>query len=315
MISEFSNWLVYGLFGISAGSPSGAALEFFVSDAIKILLMLLVMITLISYLRTYVSEERIRKSFTGKKAGAGNIAAASFGALTPFCSCSSIPIFLSFVEMGIPLGVAFSFLITSPLINEYLAVLMFATFGLKVTAIYIASGMAIGILGGILLDRLGMEKYLIRDVTKLKSCSKKAEPKSWQERLSYSLSQSNAIIRRIFPYVLLGLAVGAYLHAYIPEATVQSLITRTGIFAVPLAVALGVPLYANCAAIVPIAVVLFQKGIPLGTVLAFMMSTAALSLPEAVILSRVMKPRLVAVFFAVIALAIIFTGYLFNLII
>jgi hypothetical protein len=240
--------------------------------------------------------------------------ASLFGAITPFCSCSSIPIFLSFLEAGVPLGVTFSFLITSPLVNEYLVVLMLGFFGWKITLAYVISGILIGIISGLILGTMKLEKHLAKDLISSNSTVKK-EIRYYgiKKRLLFGLRESNSIIKKVWLWVLIGVGVGAAIHNYIPSELIQGIINKGGIFSVPIATILGVPMYGSCAAIVPIAVVLFQKGVPLGTALAFMMATAALSLPEAVILRRAMKLKLIVIFFGITTLAIIFTGYLFNL--
>jgi uncharacterized membrane protein YraQ (UPF0718 family) len=315
MIKDFADWLVYSTFGLSPDSRLGTGLNFFIYDSVKILLLLFFMISAIGFLRTYVSQESVKKWVSGKGI-LGNFFAALFGSVTPFCSCSSIPIFFGFLEAGMPLGIAFSFLITSPIINEYLVVLMFGCFGWKITALYVLSGISIGIFSGAILGRMGLEKYLIRDTApqdpgdKACACSRYPNLKS---RIIFGLNEAKAIVQKLWLWVLLGVGIGAAIHNYVPQETVEAIISRTGIFAVPIATGLGVPMYGNCAAIVPIAVVLFRKGIPLGTALAFMMATAALSLPEATILKRAMRLKLVAIFFGVTAFAIILTGYLFNL--
>lgn len=308
MIEAFSNWLVLDLLGLSG--RFGSATQFFVYDSIKILLLLTVMIFVIGTLRTYISSQRVNQLLSGRRAGVGNFFAATFGAITPFCSCSSIPIFMSFLEMGVPLGVALSFLITSPLINEYLVVLMLGYFGLRITLYYIAAGLLLGILSGLFLGTLGLEKHLAADIAYGPMRDRKYP--DFKSRLAFGWREAKKIVGRIWAWVLLGVGVGALLHNYVPAEAIQALVARGGIFAVPIATLVGVPLYANCAAIVPVAVVLFQKGVPLGTALAFMMSTAALSLPEAVILKRVMNLRLLGIFFGTVALGIMLIGYAIN---
>jgi len=270
------------------------------------------MITVIGFFRTYISQEKLKKWIEGKGI-LGNFFASLFGSVTPFCSCSSIPIFVGFLESGIPLGIAFSFLITSPIINEYLVVLMLGFFGMKITVLYVLSGICIGILAGFLLGKLNLEKYLVKDLvaSKEKVCQCIVN-KSIRERIGFGISEARSIVRKLWIWILVGVGIGSVIHNYIPQEAIQSIISKTGIFTVPIATALGVPMYGNCAAIVPIAVVLFRKGIPLGTALAFMMATAALSLPEAAILRRAMKLKLVAIFFGITTLAIILIGYLFN---
>lgn len=312
MLEEFASWIIISLLKVEEGTRLASALEFFIYDSIKILLLLFVMVAIVGYLRTYISEQKIRQMLSGKRQGVGNIVAAIMGAITPFCSCSSIPVFLSFMKARIPLGVSFSFLVTSPLVNEYVAIIMLGFFGWKITALYIISGILIGAFSGIVIGRLGMEKHIIQDIIKTRDKRSEKVYHTHRERIQMGLDEATAITKSIWIWVLVGIGIGALLHGYIPQETVIALIEKGGIFTVPLATLIGVPLYANCAAVVPIAVVLFEKGFPLGTALAFMMGTAALSIPEAIILRRAMKLPLIAAFFAIVTISIILTGYLFN---
>jgi hypothetical protein len=298
---------------MDSSSGIAGALHFFLYDSIKILTLLFVMISAVGFLRSYISQSKMR-SWLAEKGVLGNIFAALFGSVTPFCSCSSIPVFLGLIEAGIPLGVTFSFLITSPLINEYLAVLMLGFFGVKITVIYILSGLLIGIVAGVVLGKLRLERYLIKDVAPRKEECQCQRFKSKKDRLLFGVNEAKSIVKKLWIWVLLGVGVGALIHNYVPQESIQNIINKTGPLSVPIAVILGVPMYGNCAAIVPIAVVLFRKGIPLGTALAFMMATAALSFPEMMILKRAMKWRLIAAFFGITTLGIIITGYLFNLV-
>jgi len=288
----------------------GEAVSFFIYDSIKILLLLFIMVFILGYLRTYISTKTLR-GWMNKKYGLAYLGAAIFGAITPFCSCSSIPLFFSFIRSRIPLGVSFCFLITSPIINQYVAVIMLAAFGLKITVLYIASGMLIGMVSGKILEMLGLEKYLDKKIT----CSKKEEPVfvSFKERVSFGLDEAVSLTKDLWLWILAGVAIGAFLHGYVPEDTIHNLISKGGIFTVPLAVLLGIPIYANCAAIVPVAEVLFDKGVPLGTALAFMMSASALSLPEAIILKKAMNTKLLLIFFAVVGMGVVLIGLLFNM--
>ena len=313
MLQVTVNWLVYSVLGLDPKSRLTGTLNFFIYDSVKILLLLFVMIAFIGFLRTFLSQAKVRKWLAGRK-GVSNFFASLLGAITPFCSCSSIPIFLGFLEAGISLGVTFSFLITSPQINEYLVVLMLGFFGWRITAMYVLSGVFIGVISGIILGKMGLEKYVVKDLIAGRSeLNNSVRYNRFKDRLSFGLSEAISIVKKIWVWLLLGVGIGAFIHNYVPQEVVQSVIAKTGIFSVPIAVVLGVPMYGSCAAIVPIAVVLFQKGIPLGTALAFMMAIAALSFPEAVMLRRAMKLKLIAVFFGVTTCAIIFTGYLFNL--
>jgi len=313
MLRLIADWFTFSLLKLDAASQSGQVINFFIYDSIKIILLLFVMISAIGFARSFISEHKIMAWITEKK-GLANLLASLFGAVTPFCSCSSIPIFISLLKARLPLGVVFSFLITSPLINEYLVVLMFGFFGWKITLAYVASGMAIGVISGMILGRMNLERYLEKDI--LSSDAEgfcEAECKGVRQRIMFGINEANCVIRKLWLWVLIGVGLGALIHNYVPQALVQSIISRTGVFSVPLAVIIGVPMYGSCAAIVPIAVVLFQKGFPLGTALAFMMAVAALSLPEAIMLRRAMKLRLIIIFFGITTAGIIITGYLFNI--
>ncbi len=313
MLQLIADRIVYSLLRFPADSPLAAALSFFIYDAFKILLLLYGMIAVLGFFRTYLPQEKLKKWIGGEK-GWGNLFAALFGAVTPFCSCSSIPLFFSFLKAGIPLGIAFSFLITSPLVNEYLVVLMLGFFGWKITIAYIASGLTLGITCGILLGKMGLESHLVEDLLPQNTPGgKEPASRSFKERVVFGLREANGTVRKLWPWILAGVAVGALIHNYVPQELIRSIIGKAGVFSVPIATVLGIPLYGSCAAIVPVAVVLFQKGVPLGTALSFMMAIAALSFPEAVMLRRAMRLPLIAVFFGVTALAIIFTGYLLNL--
>jgi hypothetical protein len=312
VIQPAVDWFVYSLLHLSPESRFTGALHFFLYDTIKMMLLLFVAISFLGFLRSFMDQRHMKAWLTRNKFSA-TFYAATFGAVTPFCSCSSIPIFLSFVKMGIPLGVMFSFLITSPMINEYLVILLLGFFGWKITILYVLSGLVIGIGGGLILGEMKLEKYLERDIMSIdaEELEQKVYKTFW-DRVLFGFSEAKDILKRLWVWIVVGVGIGAFIHNYIPQETIQAAINSTGIFSVPLAVVLGVPMYGSCAAIVPIADVLFRKGVPLGTALAFMMSVSALSLPEAVILRRAMKLRLIAIFFAITTLGIIFTGYLFN---
>lgn len=313
MTEEFVKQVIARVFNLDIGSRLTESISFFIYDSIKIMLLLFVMIWAIGFIRTYVPEKRIRKLVNGKNRILSHLAAALFGAVTPFCSCSSIPVFMSFIKARIPLGISFSFLVTSPIINEYLAVLMLGFFGWKITLAYVISGIVIGVVSGIVLGKMKLEKYIEKNMIKNKVQGRDENKyNSIGERASFGISEALDITKKLWVWILIGVGFGAVIHNYLPEEIIQAIIGTGGIFTVPLAVLVGVPLYAGCAAIVPVAVVLFNKGIPLGVVLAFMMATSALSLPEAIILRRAMKLRLIVIFFGVVALAIVFTGYLFN---
>jgi len=310
MLQVIVDWVLYSIFGLSAESRLVQSLNFFLYDSVKILLLLFVMIAVIGFLRSYIPPEKIRRVLSKQKYGTGNATASLFGAITPFCSCSSIPIFLSFLRAGVPLGITFSFLITSPLVNEYLVVLMLGFFGWKITLAYVVFGMVIGVISGILLGKMNLNKYIVEDISG--NGLKQESFNTFKDRIKYGFNEAKGITRKLWYWILIGVGVGAIIHNYIPQEVIQSIIGKAGVFAVPLAVILGVPLYGSCAAIVPIALVLFQKGVSLGTALAFMMAISALSFPEAVILRRAMKLKLILIFFGIVTLAIILSGYAFN---
>lgn len=312
MLLKLTDWLVYRLLGLDPGSTHVHALHFFIYDLMKIFLLLAVLIFLIGVVRTYLPQNKL-KEWMSKGGLAGNAVAAIFGAITPFCSCSSIPLFISFLKAGAPLGVTFSFLITSPLINEYLVILMLGTFGMRITLLYVIFGMTMGILAGAVIGKMGLERHLEPDMAGEDPSETTALGNMpFQKRLKFGWDESWSIISKIWIWILVGVGIGALIHNYVPQETVHSLMETTGIFSVPVATILGVPLYGSCAAIVPVAVVLFEKGIPLGTALAFMMAMSALSLPEAIMLRRIMKLPLIAIFFGITSISIIAAGYLMN---
>ena len=305
--------MLYSVCGLDPRLRWVESLNFFIYDSVKIILLLFVMISIIGFLRTYLPQDKVKRWISGRRYGSGHILASLFGAVTPFCSCSSIPLFLSFLEAGVPLGVTFSFLITSPLVNEYLVVLMFGFFGWKIALAYIVSGIFIGVISGIILGKMNLEKYLVKDmISSTKEVKKEVRYDGIKKRLRFGIHEAASILKKIWLWVLIGVGIGAIIHNYVPSEVIQSIVNKGGFFAVPVAVLLGVPLYGSCAAIVPVALVLFQKGVPIGTALAFMMAIAALSFPEAIILRRAMKLKLIAIFFGIVTLAIILTGYLYN---
>ncbi len=312
MLQLIVDWLIYSLFKLDPQAKWAQVINFFIYDSMKILLLLFVFISAIGFLRSYLPAGKIKQWLAGKKVFA-NFLAAIFGAVTPFCSCSSIPIFISFLEAGVPLGVTFSFLITSPLINEYLVILMIGFFGFKITFLYVLSGIAIGVSSGLILGRMKLEKYLVKDLINQDNDDCSGEVLGgFKSRLLFGIGEAKSIVKKLWIWVLVGVGLGSLIHNFVPQEFIQGVITKTGFFSVPLATIIGVPMYGSCAAIVPIAVALFQKGFPLGTALAFMMAVSALSLPEAIMLRRVMHLKLIAIFFMVTTVAIIFTGYLFN---
>ena len=321
MIQSFADWLVFGVFGLAQNSRLGEALNFFVYDTLKILFLLFLISTVMGVVNTYFPIERLRNFLSSHRLyGLQYVFASVFGAITPFCSCSSIPLFLGFVKGGIPLGVTFSFLITSPLINE-VAVAMFAgTFGWSVTGIYVLSGIVLGSIGGIVLGRMKLERWLSPWVIQIQQTAVRnndewdAQHLSFWKRLPSIVREAWGIVRGVLVYVLIGIAIGAFMHGYIPEGFFEQYMSGNSWYTVPLSVILAVPMYANAAGIVPVVEVFVAKGIPLGTAIAFMMSVVGLSLPEATMLKKAMTWRLILVFFSTVALFIILSGYLFNFI-
>ncbi len=292
------------------------AIDFFVYDSIKILLLLLVITHLMGAFRLYLPIEKMRKFLVSHKFyGADYFLATLFGAATPFCSCSSIPLFIGFLEAGIPLGVTLSFLITSPLINEVAVVLFLGLFGWKITLLYVAAGIFIGVFGGMILSALKLDRYVAGFVQKKCCCCKKDQTNKKQSTFKVINNDAMGIFKKVAPYVILGVGVGALIHGYVPEGFFEKYIQADNLLAVPAAVILAIPLYANASGVIPIVESLVGKGIPLGTALAFMMAVVGLSLPEALILKKVMRLPLLIAFFSVVALGIILIGYGFNLIV
>lgn len=314
VIQPLADWLSYGLPGLSTDSHLGQSLAFFLYDVPKILLLLSGMIFAISIVRTYFSPERTRALLGGKREGVGNVLASMLGIVTPFCSCSAVPLFIGFVESGIPLGVTFSFLIAAPVINEVAVVLLFGLFGWQVAGIYVISGLVIASAAGYVIGRFKMERYVEDFVWKIQASAGGIDEKlTMPQRIERAWGSVKDIVGKVWLYVVVGIAVGAGIHGYVPESALAGIMGRQAWWSVPAAVLVGIPLYSNAAGVIPIVSALMEKGASLGTVLAFMMSAVGLSLPEVIILRRVLKPQLIAVFVGVVAAAIIFTGYLFNL--
>lgn len=312
MLLEFAEYVTYGLFQIARGSMLGDAVSFFIYDTIKILLMLAVIIFAVSMIRTYFPAERTKKLLSHKREFFGNIMAALLGIVTPFCSCSAVPMFIGFVESGVPLGVTFSFLISSPMVNEVAVVLLWGMFGWKIAGIYMASGLLVAIVAGYIIGKLGLEHWVEEYVYQTKVGDSEIESMGMRDRIQYAKEYTIEIMRKVWPYVIIAIGIGGVIHGYAPENFLVQYAGKDNIFAVPIAVLIGVPLYSNAAGIIPIVYALMEKGISIGTVLAFMMAVTALSLPEMIILRNVLKPQLIAVFASIMAVAITITGYLFN---
>jgi hypothetical protein len=313
IIQPLADWLAYTALGLAADSRLGEALAFFFYDVPKILLLLAGMVFLISIVRTFFSPERTRALLGGKREGVGNVIAACLGIVTPFCSCSAVPLFIGFVEAGIPLGVTFSFLIAAPTINEVAVIMLFGLFGWQIAALYIVSGLVIAIAAGFVMGRLKLERHVEDFVWKIHSeNAAHTESLTWNERIERAWQSVREIVGKVWLYVVVGIAIGAGIHGYVPESALVDIMGKDAWWSVPAAVLLGVPLYSNAAGMVPIVGVLVEKGASLGTALAFMMSVIGLSLPEAVILRRVLKLPLLITYFGVVAVAIIMIGTFFN---
>ena len=316
-LQDLADLVVYNVFKLSHGTNIAEALNFFIYDTLKIFILILIITFIIGMVKSFFTPEKTRKFLSGKKTGVGNFLGASLGVVTPFCSCSAVPLFIGFVEAGIPLGITFSYLIAAPMINEVAIVILWGIFGIKVTAIYIFSGLIIAIVGGIILGLFNLDKYIESFVFETKiatSCCVSGENKDFKNRLEEAKDSAISIFKKIWIYVIIGVGIGAFLHGYVPTEFLMKYAGADNLFAVPLAVVLGVPLYGNCAGILPLSVVLVEAGLPIGTVLAFTMAVTAISFPELLILKRVLKLPLLIIFVSIITAAIIFTGYLFNFI-
>lgn len=319
MIQNFADWLVYDIFGLSPATAWGTAVNFFFYDSIKIIILLFFISILMGIINAYFPIERLRNYLmTHKMYGLQYLLASVFGAITPFCSCSSIPLFIGFVKGGIPLGVTFAFLITSPLVNEVAVAMFLGSFGLKITLIYVLSGILLGVIGGVVLGRMKLHPYL-SDWVKQIQANSSAQADSWEKehttflkRLPAIVHDATQIVRGVLVYILIGIGIGAFMHGFVPEGFFQEYLSQDNWLAVPLSVILAVPMYANAAGIVPVIEVFVAKGIPVGTAIAFMMGVVGLSLPEATLLKKVMTWRLIGIFFGTVAFFIILSGYLFN---
>ena len=314
-LEPVSRWLTYSALAVPRGSRLGAAVEFFVYETPKVLLLLTLVVFGVGIIRSYFTPERTRRILAGKRESVGNVLAALLGIVTPFCSCSAVPLFIGFVTAGVPLGVTFSFLVSAPMVNEVALVLLFGLFGWKVAGLYLGTGLLIAIISGWVIGRLQMEKQVEDWVFQTPTGTGIPDERlDWAARIRSGVDAVKDIVGRVWLYVLLGIAVGAGIHGYVPENFMTSIMGKSAWWSVPLAVLIGVPMYSNAAGIIPIVQALLGKGAALGTVLALMMSVIALSLPEAIILRKVLKPRLIATFFGVVAVGILLVGYLFNLI-
>lgn len=321
MIQQFADWLIYDVIGLNAAEAFAQAANFFVYDTVKILILLFCISVLMGIVNAYFPIERLRNYLVNHKLyGLQYLFASLFGAITPFCSCSSIPLFLGFVKGGIPLGVTFAYLITSPLVNEVAVAMFIGAFGVRVTAIYVVSGIVLGMVGGLVLGKMKLERYLTDWVKQIQSMST-SEADKWEsehtpfvKRLPSIVREAWGIVRGVLLYIVIGIGIGAFMHGYVPEGFFEQFMAKDNWFAVPVSVLLAVPVYANAAGIVPVVEVFVAKGIPIGTALVFMMSVVGLSLPEATLLKKVMTWRLIGIFFGVVTVSIVALGYFFNVI-
>ena len=320
-LQDLVNRLVFDVFGMQEGEHLTEAVNFFIFDSIKILILLIVIVFLMGIVNSYFPVERVKNFLSRKKLyGLEFLMASLFGVVTPFCSCSSVPLFIGFVRGGIPLGVTFSFLVTSPLVNEVAIGLFIGLFGVKTTLIYVVSGVLLGTVSGLILSKFKLERFLtpwVKDILVKAEREEevfKLETMRFEERISIIWNDILKILRGIVPYVLAGIAIGGLMHGYMPEGFFERYMNRENLLAVPLATLFAVPMYSNASGILPVVQVLVSKGIPLGTAIAFMMGVVGLSLPEAMLLKKVMTFKLIGIFFGVVSICIIVSGYIFNII-
>jgi len=308
--------LTYDIIGVTADTHLGSAIEFFLYETPKVLMLLILIVFGVGIIRTFFTQERTRQILAGKRESLGNLFAGLLGIVTPFCSCSAVPLFIGFVETGVPLGVTLTFLIAAPLINEVAAVLLLGMFGWKVALIYVSTGLAIAIISGWIIGRLRLERYIESWVHEIKIAKVDTanEKLSWANRIEAGKLAVREIVGKVWPYVIAGIAVGAAIHGYVPENFMASIMSKNHWWSIPVAVVIGVPMYSNAAGIIPIVQALLEKGVPLGTALAFMMAVIGLSLPETIILRKVLRPQLIGVFLGVVAIGIMIVGYIFNMI-
>ncbi len=312
MIDAFADLLVYNWMGLDSATRLGESVHFFFYDTIKIIVLLSFMIFAISIVRSFFPPEKTKKLLSNYKKFTAHVMASVLGVVTPFCSCSSVPIFIGFVESGIPLGVTFSFLITSPIVNEVALVMLYTIFGWRIGTLYLISGILVGVIGGIVIEKLGMEKYVEEYVYQISSGEDEIEELEWSDRITFAKEEVKEIVGRVWKYVIIGIGIGALIHGYAPADLLAQYAGPNNPLSVIAAVAVGIPLYANAVGTIPIVEALMGKGVALGTALSFMMATTALSLPAMIILRKVIKPKLITVFVTVVGFSIIGVGYMFN---
>ncbi|MCL5123076.1 MAG: permease [Deltaproteobacteria bacterium] len=318
---EFSKFITYQLIQLQEGSHFGSTIEFFIFEVPKVIMLLFLIVFVVGVIRSYFTPEKTRKLLAGNRESVSHFLAGMLGLVTPFCSCSAVPLFMGFLTAGVPLGVTFSFLVTSPMVNQVALVLLFGLFGWKVAGLYMVTGLTIALTTGFIISRLNMEKYLENWVQELLSNSQtptqpqfEQDEMTWNERIRYGVDAVKEIVLKVWPYVTIGIAIGAGIHGYVPENFLAGIMGKGNWWAVPVAVLMGVPMYSNAAGVIPIVQALLTKGAAFGTVLAFMMSVIAISTPEIIILRKVLKPRLIGVFVGIVTAGIILVGYLFNMV-
>ena len=316
-LADFSRLMTYGVLRLREGNHLSSAIEFFIYETPKVLMLLVLVVFGVGIVRSFFTPEKTRRILAGKRQSFGNVLAALLGIVTPFCSCSAVPLFIGFVTTGVPLGVTFSFLISAPMVNEIALVLLYGLFGWKVAAIYLGTGLLIAMIAGWVIGRLRMERHLEDWVLQIQAGGNGMveEELTWADRIQYGMDAIKEIVAKVWIYVVVGIAVGAGIHGFVPENFMASIMGKDAWWSVPIAVLVGIPMYSNAAGIIPVIHALIEKGAALGTVLAFMMSVIALSLPEMVILRKVLKPALIATFIGVVGVGILIVGYLFNLLI
>ncbi|WP_018249892.1 permease [Orenia marismortui] len=312
MIEWFADLVIYNWLNFSEGTRLGESVHFFFYDTIKIIILLSIMIFFISILRSFFPPEKTKKLLSNRGKFVGNFLASTLGVVTPFCSCSSVPIFIGFIESGVPLGITFSFLITSPIVNEVALVMLYSLFGWKIGTLYLISGIVVGVAGGMIIGSMGLESEVEEYVYQIQIEDDEIEELTWEQRIDYARGEVKDIVGRVWKYVLVGIGIGALIHGYAPAEVLAKYAGQGNPLAVIVAVLVGIPLYSNAMGTIPIAQALLDKGVALGTALSFMMATTALSLPEMIILRKVIKPKLIAIFITVVGIAIIGVGYMFN---
>ncbi len=312
MFRAFADWLVKDVFGLSLTSKLGGALHFFIYDTLKIIALLSVMVFVISFVRSFFPPEKVKQWISGKKKGVASVLAALLGVVSPFCSCSTVPLFIGFVEAGIPLGVTFTFLISSPIVNEVSLVMLFSIFGWKIAVLYVLFGVLLAIVAGLIIGKLNLEKYIESYVFSIKLGQSVVQQMTMRERLAYAKTNVTDTVKKIWVFLFIGIGIGAWIHGYVPEDLLIRYAGKESILAVPVAVILGVPLYSNAVGSLPMIEALIGKGMAPGTALSFMMAMTALSFPEMVLLRKVMKPQLIGIFVLIATVGIIAIGYIFN---